>query len=77
LVSTFQSGIFPVLDLRGEAFPVVHETWNYAEFYGNHRYLDWTGLEKEKEVNKNKYREIKVYRRRRLIGKELENALRF
>ena len=50
--------IFPVLDPRGEALPDAHQTWNCAEFYGNHRYPEWTGLLKVKEVNKNKYREI-------------------
>ena len=46
------------LDLTAEALLVMEETWICAEFCGNHRYLEWTGLVKEKEVNKNKYREI-------------------
>ena len=76
LGSTFQY-FTPVLDPRGEALPDAHETWNCAEVYGNHRCPVWTGLLKVMEVSKNKDREVKVYRRRRFLGKVLENASRF
>ena len=45
------------LTLEVKLFLLCARLGSAPNIYGNHRYLEWTGL-KAKEVNKNKYREI-------------------